>query len=345
MKIKNVLISIIIIFCVCMVYAETIKLKVTADKANIRELPTKNSKSIMQIQKDTVLEATDKVGEWYVVTIPGKPAENGFISEKTVVKIEGIETTIDTPIIKTEHPKSKSEKTIKKEEKRQQSISTYKEKKKKMRIFGFGGLSMNNSTFTDVWTFPAYQEDGNFNGSYKIKSGLSFGGGVSFLFTNKMGVLALFNYFPGKESVDSTASIPHPFYYNQFREVTYTNDTLKYTELSIDADIIFAISSGKKMPVYVFGGVTIFNMTFDSISSFEWSESYPYDTAQITSVTIEQNKVKPIGFNAGVMINFMFSESAGINAIAAYSTGKGKVNEIEVTAGGFKVLGGIVIAF
>ena len=344
MKFINILI-ICTLFSMSFLFAETIKLKVTVDTANIRELPSKNSKIIMHVPIDTVLEASDKVDEWYVIAIPGKPAENGFISEKTVTVIGKEQKPAIASAAKPETQKPEIVKENKKEKKQASPEESYAVHKKKLGIYALGGYSMKKSTFNDTWTFAAYQENGTFEGSYKIKSGFSFAGGASYMFMDRVGVLGLFHYFPGKESVDIQASIPHPFYFNKFREAQSQDSSLKYSEMNIDADILFAVNQNKKLPIYAFGGVSIFKIKFDSVSKFQWSENYPYDTAQITTLTTEQNKISPVGFNAGVIINFMISDRAGICGIVSYSTAKGKVNNIEITAGGLKAMAGITFAF
>lgn len=335
------LIIICILFSISFLFAETIKLKVTVDTANIRELPSKNSNIIMHVPINTVLEASDKVDEWYVIAIPGKPAENGFISEKTVTVIGKEQKPASTLAAKPKTQKPE----IEKEKKQVSPEKTYAVRKNKMSIYALGGYSMKNNTFNDSWTFAAYQEKGTFNGSYKIKSGFSFAGGASYMFMDRVGAMGMFHYFPGKESVDIHASIPHPFYFNKFREAQSQDSSLKYNEMNIDADVLFAVIQNKKLPIYAFGGVSIFKIKFDSVSKFQWSESYPYDTAQITTLTTEQNKISPIGFNTGAIINFMISDRAGICGIVSYSTAKGKVNNIEITAGGLKAMAGIMFAF
>lgn len=328
-----------ILFSISFIIAETIKLKVNILTANIRELPSKNSKIIMHVPKDTVLEASDKIDEWYVVAIPGKLAENGFISDKTVSVI-GSETKPESTIVakpKTQKPEIVKE--YKKERKQETQEITYAEHRKKFRIYALGGYTMKNKTFTDSWTFAAYQENGTFNGSYKIKSGFSIAGGASYMFMDWVGAMGMFHYFPGKESVAIHASIPHPFYFNKFRDAQSQDSSFKFTEMSIDADILVVLIQGKKLPVYAFGGLTIFSIKYDLVNKIQWSETYPYDTAQITTLTKEQDKVTRAGLNIGVIVNYMLSERAGICGIISYSRQRYEV------PGGLKALAGIALAF
>jgi len=70
--------------------ARTIKVKVTAEQANLREKPDIGSAIVQQIPEGTVLEADKKEGEWFFVryTLEDGGVIGGYIHESLVVVVE-----------------------------------------------------------------------------------------------------------------------------------------------------------------------------------------------------------------------------------------------------------------
>lgn len=67
-----------------------IKLRVTAEQANIREKPDITSVILLQVQEGTILEAEKKEGEWYAVRIEqeGGGLILGYVHESLVIAVE-----------------------------------------------------------------------------------------------------------------------------------------------------------------------------------------------------------------------------------------------------------------
>ncbi|MDH7511514.1 MAG: hypothetical protein QHH14_01035 [Clostridiales bacterium] len=70
--------------------AETIRLRVTAEQANIREKPDITSAILLQVQEGSLLEAERKEGEWYAVRVEqeGGVFVAGYVHESLVSVLE-----------------------------------------------------------------------------------------------------------------------------------------------------------------------------------------------------------------------------------------------------------------
>ena len=68
-----------------------VKIKVTAEQANLREKPDIGSGIVQQIPEGTVLDADRKEGEWYFVryTLEDGGVIGGYIHESLVQVVEG----------------------------------------------------------------------------------------------------------------------------------------------------------------------------------------------------------------------------------------------------------------
>ncbi|MGQ9673217.1 MAG: hypothetical protein ACUVV5_08790 [Candidatus Aminicenantales bacterium] len=71
-------------------FGDPIKLRVTADQANIREKPDITSVILLQVQEGSFLEADRKEGEWYAVRIEqeGGALIFGYVHESLVIPVE-----------------------------------------------------------------------------------------------------------------------------------------------------------------------------------------------------------------------------------------------------------------
>jgi Bacterial SH3 domain/Outer membrane protein beta-barrel domain len=78
--------------------ARTMKIKVTAEQANLREKPDIGSGIVQQIPEGTVLEADRKEGEWFFVryTLEDGGVIGGWIHESLVEIVEGAVPQVET---------------------------------------------------------------------------------------------------------------------------------------------------------------------------------------------------------------------------------------------------------
>jgi len=87
-----ILTLIILFFCLLLpkLGAEPVRLKVTAELANIRENPDIGSAMVLQVPQGAFLDAESKEGEWFKVTVEGEGgvALTGYVHESLVTVVE-----------------------------------------------------------------------------------------------------------------------------------------------------------------------------------------------------------------------------------------------------------------
>jgi hypothetical protein len=74
----------------CLLWGDQIKLRVTAEQANIREKPDIQSAILKQVSLGTILEADRKEGEWYSVKVEAETGGqiSGYVHESLVKVVE-----------------------------------------------------------------------------------------------------------------------------------------------------------------------------------------------------------------------------------------------------------------
>ncbi len=87
---KVIILGILVFFGAVRLQGETIKLRVTAEQANIRERPDITSAILLQVNEGSLLEADKKEGEWYAVRVEqeGGMLINGYVHESLVAVLE-----------------------------------------------------------------------------------------------------------------------------------------------------------------------------------------------------------------------------------------------------------------
>jgi hypothetical protein len=144
------------------------------------------------------------------------------------------------------------------------------------------------------------------------------------------------------------AQVPHPFFFNQPRSVTGEFDGDR-KETAVHVQVKWLVPVSNKMLVTIFGGPSFFKVEQDIVNDFEYSESYPFDTATFTRAVAANQSESAIGVNVGGDVAYYFSPNVGVGGMAQYS---GATVEMtlpsgtgDVKAGGFQVGGGIRLRF
>jgi len=87
---KILLLAVLAVAAAAGLQAEAVKLRVTAEQANIREKPDITSVILLQVQEGRLLEAEKKEGEWYAVRVAQEGGEpvTGYVHESLVTVVE-----------------------------------------------------------------------------------------------------------------------------------------------------------------------------------------------------------------------------------------------------------------
>ncbi len=105
-----------------------------------------------------------------------------------------------------------------------------------------------------------------------------------------------------------------------------------------------------KLTVDVFGGGSFFFTNTEILDAVAVSSDYPFDEATVASTSTVTLDESPIGFNAGAAVTWRLTEVVGVAFQARYSHAGIEIareggDTLELDAGGFRVGGGIRLAF
>jgi hypothetical protein len=154
----------------------------------------------------------------------------------------------------------------------------------------------------------------------------------------------------GSGTADVTASVPHPFFFNQARTVTGTEQGIIHAETGVHLQLQYLVPASGHLRFVLAAGPTWATVEHEVVNSLTVVESYPYDTAAFGGAVTKLSKASAVGFNAGIDVTWMFARNAGVGGLIRYTradveVGAGEGRTLAMKAGGVQAGAGIRVAF
>jgi hypothetical protein len=183
-----------------------------------------------------------------------------------------------------------------------------------------GVFQATSNTFTEQLEFTEFVETGTIESRFGAKPAVGLDGTLGIRVWRRFGVgVGMSTYSsPSGEGGDVTARIPHPFHFNQHREVSGDAD-LSRKETAIHASLLYFAPVGRRMLAVLGGGATYFQADQNFVNRVLYDQEYPYDTVTFRGVDRDNESASGLGFNASADLSFRFSKSFGVGAAVRYS--------------------------
>jgi len=121
------------------------------------------------------------------------------------------------------------------------------------------------------------------------------------------------------------------------------------SETAVHVQAKWLVPVNDKMLVTIFGGPSFFKIEQDIVNDFEYSESYPFDTATFTRAIAASQSESAVGVNVGGDVAYFFSSNVGVGGTVQYSGATVEMTvpsgTADVKAGGLQVGGGLRLRF
>lgn len=199
-----------------------------------------------------------------------------------------------------------------------------------------------STSFSDTRTFDLHVEQARFTTDYEVAADVAIDGSVLVRLWKGLAAGIGVTRFTNENDIALEASVPHPFFFNQPREVSGSIPGER-SELAIHPRLAWVQPAGRRMLIAVYGGPTYFSGTATVVTSFEFDEQFPFDEAQFERGITEEEDVEAWGAHAGVDVSFFFNDVVGIGGLAQFSRGSADLSLESVDVGGFQAGGGIRI--
>ena len=199
-------------------------------------------------------------------------------------------------------------------------------------------------------SFTLHAEDATFEAATPGKTGPVVAARAGFRVWRNFAIGAGVTAFSSTPPVSITASLPHPFFFNQPRSVTGSVSGLKHDETMVAIEASWMVPLSRRLDMNLFVGPAFFNLRQDMATQVTFTETYPYDTATFTGVESARVTKSAVGFTLGSDVTYLFSKSIGVGAHLRFSRATASLSPVSgqstsVDLGGLQVGGGLRIRF
>ena len=211
-----------------------------------------------------------------------------------------------------------------------------------------GLYQVTSNDFDDSAPLRVNAENGRLETDYDVGGGLAFDVSGGVLLWRNLAVGVGLTRFSTSTLTTIDAQVPHPFFFNQLRSVTgeFEGDR---SELAVHIQAKWIAPVSNKLFVTVFGGPSFFQIEQSIVDSFEYTESYPFDTATFSRAIVNEQSESKMGFNVGGDVAYFFSNQVGVGGIVQYSGATVEMalpaGTADVKAGGLQIGGGLRLRF
>jgi len=182
-----------------------------------------------------------------------------------------------------------------------------------------GGAQVAAPSYTSTVVFKLYAEDATLNASSEVQIGPVFGARGGMRVWKNLAIGAAFGVSSTSQRVDVTGRLPHPFMFNQFREVKGTASGLDRFETMFAIEASWLIAVRRRVDMFLFAGPAYINVRQDMATRIQFTESYPYDTVSFTGVESSRVSGGAVGITAGADVAYLVSKGLGLGGQLRYS--------------------------
>jgi hypothetical protein len=216
-------------------------------------------------------------------------------------------------------------------------------------LFVNGVVGTELRQFNDVNRFDLFSESGQFESRYSDAraQGPEFGG--LFRVIGPVGVGASVELFQNDRDSLYTASLPHPFFFDRFREISGAQSDLAHEETAVHVDATVSKTLGP-LTVDVVGGPTWFFTRTDVLVDLLYDEVFPFDSVIPQGVQSRSYENRLLGFNVGASATYRLAGFFGVDLAVRYSRAQMRFlldegRELELRAGGLRLGAGLRFLF
>jgi hypothetical protein len=213
-----------------------------------------------------------------------------------------------------------------------------------------GAFQAATNDFSDRFEFERNLETGSTDVDYPVQGGFLFDAGVGYRLVKNLGVGVSVSHFTRSDAAQTTSSVPHPFFFDQPRQVMGDAADMARAETTVHVQAMYLWNPAGPLRLILSGGPSFFSVTQDLVTEVTVNETFPFDTAEFGSAQRREESGSAPGFNVGADVLWMLSRQLGVGGLVRFARASIDLNApgnrtISVDAGGVYVGGGIRLLF
>lgn len=214
-----------------------------------------------------------------------------------------------------------------------------------------GGYQSSSLSFSDTRRDPWFGETASWTADYEVKSGPAFDAAGGVRVWGPLVARVGYSRFTDTRAAAIVGAIPHPFFFSRDRAIAGEAQGLKQEEQAIHVGALVLLPLSRMFEISIFGGPSFFRVKRDLVQDVEYSDTYPYDTANFTGTAMGRAENSGLGFHAGADLTYFFSRAVGIGAIVRFSQARVTLRSpahsgsLPLDVGGLQAGGGLRFRF
>jgi len=173
--------------------------------------------------------------------------------------------------------------------------------------------------YTSTATFKVHAEDATLNADASIGAGPAFGARGGVRVWKNLALGGGFEVVSASQTLAVTGRLPHPFQFNQYREVEGTASGLDRVETMAAFELSWLLALTRRVDMFVFGGPAYVHIRQDMATRITFTESYPYDSATFSGVETASLSGGGVGATAGVDVSYLLTKRLGLGGEIRYT--------------------------
>jgi len=213
-----------------------------------------------------------------------------------------------------------------------------------------GGANVNPQSFSQDFTLTKNAESTPVTVDMKRATGGFIEAGARVRVAGSLWIGAV--GFASSSTADGTltAQVPHPFYFDQRRDISGDLTSLSHSESGAHVELAYAIQTGSSPEIQIFGGPSYFSVKQTLVTDFTYTDSFPYDTARFESATTTEASDGAFGFNVGGEVTWRLGRSLLVGGLVRYSLANVTLspssgNDVDMDAGGIDIGAAVRVGF
>jgi hypothetical protein len=204
--------------------------------------------------------------------------------------------------------------------------------------------------FSDRFEFDANAETGSTSVDYPVKGGFVFDAGLGYRIWKNLGAGVAVSAFSRDNVAATTTSVPHPFFFNQPRELSGDVGDIGRSETGVHVQAIYLLHTGGRLRVVLSAGPSFLAVSQDLVTTVNAIETYPFDAAGFGSAERREANGSGVGFNAGADVLWMLGRQVGVGGLVRFSKASVDLDaangrQVSVDGGGVYAGGGLRLVF
>src|SRR5262245_11395872 len=140
-----------------------------------------------------------------------------------------------------------------------------------------GGIQQAASDVSDHFSFSKNQETETIDVNYQMKPWALCDAGASFRVWTELAFGARCSRTTGNGDAEVTANVPHPFFCNQPRTITGTENGIQHAENGVHLQVQYVVPVSDSVHVILGAGPSWISVEHEIVTDVTVTESYPFD--------------------------------------------------------------------